>query len=124
MYNISFVQASFNNRLNSCAAVEKVSSDFFLKIQDTVLPLKKLIDIDIYIFITLGTFIYFVDWFLLKIIYRFLLAKDLLYSPSKRRSCKKCRFYSLNAYLICAVHHLNILTSKAADCSDYLSEKS
>ena len=33
--------------------------------------------------------------------------------------CKKCRFFSGNHYLKCAVHPSNALTEKAINCSDY-----
>lgn len=33
--------------------------------------------------------------------------------------CKKCRFFSSNPYLRCAVHPCTVLTEKAMHCSDY-----
>ncbi|NJO94631.1 MAG: hypothetical protein HC820_10430 [Hydrococcus sp. RM1_1_31] len=36
--------------------------------------------------------------------------------------CKKCRFFSSNPYLRCAIHPSIVLTPKAVDCSDYWSE--
>lgn len=33
--------------------------------------------------------------------------------------CRKCRFFSNNLYLKCAVHPTIVLTKKANDCADY-----
>jgi hypothetical protein len=33
--------------------------------------------------------------------------------------CKKCRFFSSNPYLRCAVHPCTVLTEKAMHCTDY-----
>lgn len=33
--------------------------------------------------------------------------------------CKKCRFFSTNPYLKCAVHPCTVLTEKAMHCTDY-----
>lgn len=33
--------------------------------------------------------------------------------------CKKCRFFSSNPYLRCAVHPCSVLTEKAMHCTDY-----
>ncbi|MCU0535611.1 MAG: hypothetical protein MUD14_17105 [Hydrococcus sp. Prado102] len=33
--------------------------------------------------------------------------------------CRKCRFFSSNPYLKCAIHPSTVLTAQARDCSDY-----
>jgi hypothetical protein len=36
--------------------------------------------------------------------------------------CRKCRFFSSNSYLQCAVHPSTVLKDEAKDCSDYWSK--
>jgi hypothetical protein len=38
-----------------------------------------------------------------------------------RIPCRKCRFFSGNPYIKCAVHPSTVLTTQAKDCSDYWS---
>lgn len=45
------------------------------------------------------------------------------FEPVDPIPCKKCRFFSSNPYIKCAVHPCIALTEKAINCSDYLPEE-
>lgn len=54
----------------------------------------------------------------------FMLARSEIFSLESLQQypCKKCRFFSNNPYIKCAVHPYMALTQKAINCSDYWSK--
>ena len=43
------------------------------------------------------------------------------FKPSPKTPCYRCRYFSDNSYLKCALHPVTALTEQAVDCRDYCS---
>ena len=41
------------------------------------------------------------------------------FKPSPKTLCHRCRYFSDNSYLKCALHPVTALTEQAVDCADY-----
>ena len=39
--------------------------------------------------------------------------------PRHKLSCRRCRYFSSNPYLKCALHPVTVLTKQAVNCADY-----
>ena len=43
------------------------------------------------------------------------------FTPPPKTPCYRCRYFSNNSYLKCALHPVTALTEQAVDCRDYCS---
>lgn len=73
----------------------------------------------------LASLILFITFVLLKLLKEHRQGLAKIAEPVKyfsQVSCRKCRFFSSNPYLQCAVHPSIVLKDEAKDCSDYWSK--
>lgn len=44
---------------------------------------------------------------------------SFIFKPPPKTLCHRCRYFSDNSYLKCALHPVTALTEQAVDCADY-----